>query len=52
MHISGVSAQQTIFSSLFKDSSAHIDIIRIIANRRYGIGQAQLIREIKVSSVG
>lgn len=41
-----------LFSSLFKDSSAHIDIIRIIANHRYGIGQAQLIREIKVSSGG
>jgi len=41
-----------IFSSLFEDPEIYINIIRIIANHRYGIGQAELIKKSKLPPGG
>lgn len=41
-----------LFSSLFEDHEIYVDIIRIIANHRYGIGQAELIKKSKLPSGG
>ncbi len=37
-----------LFSSLFEDPKPYIDLIRIIAQHRYGIGQASLIIQSKL----
>lgn len=34
-----------LFSSLFEDAKPYVELIRTIAKRRYGIGQAELIAE-------
>lgn len=41
-----------LFSSLFEDPKPYVDLIRIIAQHRYGIGQAQLIQEAKKTHGG
>ena len=41
-----------LFSSLFDDATPYIELLRIIANHRYGIGQEDLIKESKLSSRG
>ncbi len=41
-----------LFESLFEDAKAYIDIIRIIAKHRYGIGQAELISKAKLPDGG
>ncbi|MDN3507260.1 MAG: ATP-binding protein [Simkaniaceae bacterium] len=41
-----------LFDSLFEDSKIYIDIVRIIAKHRYGIGQAELISQAKLPDGG
>jgi hypothetical protein len=41
-----------LFASLFHEADIYLKLCRTIANHRYGIGQAQLIRESQVSSGG
>jgi len=41
-----------LFASLFEDSKIYIDLIRIIAKHRYGIGQAALISQSKLPPGG
>jgi uncharacterized protein len=41
-----------LFASLFDQSGVHEELIRIIANHRYGIGQASLIAQCKSVSRG
>jgi uncharacterized protein len=41
-----------LFSSLFEDPKPYIDLIRIIAQHRYGIGQSNLIIKSKLSAGG
>lgn len=41
-----------LFESLFEDPKPYIELIRIIANRRYGIGQAELIALSKLPNGG
>ena len=41
-----------LFSSLFKDADAYIEIIRIIAKTKYGIPRSELERQCKLSEVG
>lgn len=43
---------QTLFASLFDDSSAHIELIRIIAASRNGIDKIELIKKSKFTSSG
>lgn len=42
----------TLFASLFDDSSAHIELIRIIARSRNGIDKTELIKKSKFTSSG
>jgi hypothetical protein len=41
-----------LFSSLFDHSESHIQIIKIIASRRYGIGQRELLKAAGKSMMG
>lgn len=41
-----------LFSSLFEEPKIYVDLIRIIAQHRYGIGQADLIVKSKLPSGG
>lgn len=41
-----------LFASLFEDPHPYVDLIRIIAQKRYGIGQADLITKSKLSRGG
>ena len=41
-----------LFSSLFKNSEIYEEIIRIIASRRYGIGQRELLEKIGKKMLG
>ncbi|MBF5058664.1 AAA family ATPase [Candidatus Neptunochlamydia vexilliferae] len=41
-----------LFQSLFNDPAPYIDLIRIIASHRYGIGQAELIAKSKFPGGG
>lgn len=41
-----------LFASLFDDSSAHIELIRLIARSREGIGREELLEKAKHSSSG
>lgn len=41
-----------LFASLFQDSENHLNLIKTIAKHRYGLGQAELIRESKESEGG
>lgn len=41
-----------LFSSLFEDSGAHIEIIKTIAQSREGIGQEALFKKLKKTSKG
>ncbi len=41
-----------LFESLFNDSSTHIELIRIIADARYGIDKEELLAKAKLSSSG
>jgi AAA+ ATPase superfamily predicted ATPase len=41
-----------LFSSLFDDSQAYIDLLRIVSKNRYGLEQAELITKSKFSSGG
>lgn len=43
---------QILFASLFDDSPAHIEIIRIIAGARNGINKLELIKKAKLTSSG
>ena len=43
---------ERLFDSLFEDSKPYKDLIRIIAKHRYGIGQADLVVESKLSDGG
>jgi AAA+ ATPase superfamily predicted ATPase len=43
---------ERLFSSLFQDPKPYIDLIRIIANHRYGIVQADLLAKAKISAGG
>lgn len=37
---------ENLFSSLYEEPGAYIEIVRIIASRRYGIGQEELLRQL------
>lgn len=41
-----------LFESLFEDAKPYIDLIRIIARHRYGVGQAELIAKSKLPDGG
>lgn len=41
-----------LFGSLFEDPKPYVDLIRIIASQRYGIGQAELIAKSKLPDGG
>ncbi|MFI5343058.1 MAG: ATP-binding protein [Chlamydiales bacterium] len=41
-----------LFASLFEDPKPYVDVIRIIAQHRYGIGQADLIKKSKLPPGG
>ncbi len=41
-----------LFESLFEDPQPYINIIKTVAQHRYGIGQAELIKKTKLSSGG
>ena len=41
-----------LFSSLFDDSPAHVELIRLIARSRYGIDKEKLLEKAKLSSSG
>ncbi len=41
-----------LFSSLFDHSEVYIQLIKTIANRRYGIGQRELLKTIGTSVMG
>jgi hypothetical protein len=41
-----------LFASLFEDSKPYVDLIRLIAKHRYGIGQSELIRLSKLPNGG
>lgn len=41
-----------LFSSLFDHSEVYIQLIKTIANRRYGIGQRELLQTIGTSAMG
>lgn len=43
---------EELFSSLFKDSEKHEQIIRLMAEHRYGIGQRELLIKLGVSDLG
>lgn len=43
---------ERLFSSLFSDAETYINLIRHIAEFRYGIGQAQLIKKSNISGGG
>lgn len=43
---------ERLFASLFQEFEVYISIIRKIAKHRYGVGQAQLIRECKLAKGG
>lgn len=47
-----VSEFERLFASLFQEGDAYINIVQIIAKHRYGINQAQLIKEAKLSEGG
>ncbi len=37
---------ENLFSSLYEEPGSYIEIVRIIASRRYGIGQEELLRQL------
>lgn len=41
-----------LYESLFEDPKPYMDLIRAIAKHRYGIGQADLIKELKIPDGG
>lgn len=41
-----------LYSSLFKQADTFIDIVKIIASRRYGIGQRELLETLGKNAVG
>ena len=41
-----------LYATLFDESRAHVELIKAIANKYYGIGQEELIEQIKVLSSG
>ncbi len=41
-----------LFSSLFDHSEIYIQLIKVIANRRYGIGQRELLQNIGTAAMG
>jgi len=41
-----------LYESLFEDAKPYMDLIRIIAKHRYGIGQAELIKKSKLPDGG
>ena len=43
---------ERLFESLFEDPKPYVDLIRIIASQRYGIGQAELITKSKLPDGG
>ena len=43
---------QRLFESLFEDAKPYIDLIRIIAKHRYGVGQSELIIKSKLPDGG
>lgn len=43
---------ERLFSSLFEDPKPYMDLIKIIAQHRYGIGQSDLINKSKLPSGG
>lgn len=47
-----VSEFERLFASLFQASDTYINIVQVIAKHRYGINQAQLIKEAKLSEGG
>jgi len=43
---------ERLFASLFQESEIYVELARVIARHRYGIGQAQLMKEKRVSEGG
>ena len=41
-----------LFSSLFGDADAHIELLRIISKNRYGLAQQEIAKQSKLSSKG
>jgi AAA+ ATPase superfamily predicted ATPase len=41
-----------LFKSLFKEADAYIELVRLIAKRRYGISRVELEKKIKLSKKG
>lgn len=41
-----------LFQSLFEDAKPYMDLIRVLAKHRYGVGQAALIAQAKISDGG
>jgi AAA+ ATPase superfamily predicted ATPase len=43
---------ERLFESLFEDPKPYVDLIRVIAKHRYGIGQAELLEKAKIPDGG
>lgn len=43
---------ENLYASLFEDAAGYIELVRIIAGKRYGVGQEELFEKIGISSKG